>query len=225
MARPRNADGQRTRSAILDAALDLFAQKGFFGTSLRDVAGAVGVRESALYNYFPSKDALFAALIAEEQQGKVERFSGLVDGPVTDVRALLEQVAITALASYVEPRQEKIFRIVLSDGIRLARDGRLNLYDRLSDGRGWLQQLMQRLTADGWLRADDPRTLAIAFTSPLIVWRHLHAINADLPMLRRPKAFARQHVHQFLSGAAASPASPTRRVPTARRSSPRRRSS
>ena len=63
MARPRNADGQRTRQAILDAALDLFAQKGFFGTSLRDVATAVGVRESALYNYFPSKDALFEALI------------------------------------------------------------------------------------------------------------------------------------------------------------------
>ncbi|MCC7243764.1 MAG: TetR family transcriptional regulator, partial [Acidobacteria bacterium] len=51
MARPRNADGQRTRQAILDAALDLFGEKGYFGTSLRDVARAVGVRESALYNY------------------------------------------------------------------------------------------------------------------------------------------------------------------------------
>ena len=58
MARPRNADGQRTRQAILDAALDLFSEKGYFGTSLRDVATAVGVRESALYNYFAGKDAL-----------------------------------------------------------------------------------------------------------------------------------------------------------------------
>ena len=62
MARPKNADGQRTRQAILDAALDLFSEKGFFGTSLRDVASAVGVRESAIYNYFPGKDALFDAL-------------------------------------------------------------------------------------------------------------------------------------------------------------------
>ena len=67
MARPKNADGQRTRLAILDAALDLFADKGFFGTSLRDVAKAVGVRESALYNSFTGKDALCDALLEAHQ--------------------------------------------------------------------------------------------------------------------------------------------------------------
>ena len=45
------------------ALVHLFAEKGYFGTSLRDVAAAVGVRESALYNYFPGKEALFDALI------------------------------------------------------------------------------------------------------------------------------------------------------------------
>lgn len=39
MARPKNADGQRTRPAILDAALDLFADKGFFGANLRVIPG------------------------------------------------------------------------------------------------------------------------------------------------------------------------------------------
>ena len=77
MARPKNADGQRTRQAILDAALDLFAEKGFFGTSLRDVAAAVGVRESALYNYFPSKNALFEAILsAQEDSNSASSQSG-----------------------------------------------------------------------------------------------------------------------------------------------------
>jgi AcrR family transcriptional regulator len=217
MARPRNADGQRTRLAILDAALDLFADKGFFGTSLRDVAKAVGVRESALYNYFPSKDALFEALIVHDHHGKAERLSSLTDAPITDVRALLEQVAVSALENFVTPRQEKMFRILLSDGIRLARDGRINLYERLSDGRGRLQDLMRRLSAEGWLRPGNPRTLALAFTSPLIVWRHLHAMKADLPMLRRPKTFARQHVQQFLAGAAAPTITPSPARPAATR--------
>ncbi len=45
--------------------------------------------------------------------------------------------------------------------------------------------------------------LSLAFMSPLIVWRQLHAIDADLPMIKHPRAFARQHVDQFLRGAAA----------------------
>src|SRR6478735_10988053 len=101
MARPKNADGQRTRQAILDAALDLFADKGFFGTSLRDVAAAVGVRESALYNYFAGKDALFEALLMTHQDLRRARLSPLAEGPITDGPALLEQLAMATLNGFV----------------------------------------------------------------------------------------------------------------------------
>ena len=206
MARPKNADGQRTRQAILDAALELFAEKGFFGTSLRDVATAVGVRESALYNYFKSKDALFDALLTAHQHDKLERLAPLGEGPITDGRALLEQLAIACLEAFVEPREEKLFRILMSDGIRLAKVGRVNLYERMSSGRERLHDLLRRLMSDGWLRPADAQVLGIAFLSPLVMWRQLHSINADLPMITQPRAFARQHVEQFLRGAAAPPA-------------------
>lgn len=213
MARPRNADGQRTRQAILDAALDLFADKGFFGTSLRDVASAVGVRESALYNYFKSKEALFEALLLAEHTNKLAQLSPIADGPIADGRAALEDLAITSLDNFAAPRHQKLFRILMSDGIRLARTGRINLIERMSDGRERLNDIMRRLIRDGWLRDADPQVLAIAFTSPLIVWRQLHAIDAKLPMIKNPRAFARQHVDQFLQGAAA----PSARRPVAAR--------
>jgi AcrR family transcriptional regulator len=223
MARPRNADGQRTRQAILDAALDLFAEKGFFGTSLRDVATAVGVRESALYNYFPGKDALFEAIISAQQDSRLEQLAPLADGPIDDGRAVLLRLATATIAGYVEPRQQKLFRIMMSDGIRLAKCGRLNLYERMGHSRERLHDILRRLIRDGWLRRADPMLLAIAFVSPLFTWRQLHAINADLPMIKNPRAFARQHVDQFLLGAAA----PERagRKPSARRTSSRRRPS
>ena len=220
MARPRNADGQRTRQAILDAALDLFAEKGFFGTSLRDVATAVGVRESALYNYFPSKDALFEAIIAAHQDSRIERLAPLADGPITDGRALLVRLANSTLDGYVEPREQKLFRILMSDGIRLARSGRLNLYERLGHSRERVHDILRRLIRDGWLRRADVMSMAIAFMSPLISWRQLHAINADLPIIKKPRLFARQHVDQFLRGAGTV----TRRA-AVRRAVPRRRSS
>ena len=67
---------------------------------------------------------------------------------------------------------------------------------------------MSRLIREGWLRPADVNLLSLAFLSPLIVWRQLHAIDASLPMIRNPRAFARQHVDQFLRGAAAARATP-----------------
>lgn len=222
MARPRNADGQRTRQAILDAALDLFAEKGYFGTSLRDVAGAVGVRESALYNYFASKDALFEALLAEQQATKQERLAPIGDGPITDGRALLEQLANEVLDGFVTAREQQFFRIAMSDGIRLAKEGRINLYERMSSGRDRLHDLLRRLIREGWLRPGDVQLLGLAFFSPLVMWRQLHAVDADLPMIRQPRAFARQHVEQFLLGAARPRARTPRRRPASRAAASRR---
>jgi AcrR family transcriptional regulator len=220
MARPRNADGQRTRQSILDAALDLFAQKGFFGTSLRDVATAVGVRESALYNYFPSKDALFEALILADQHHKVERLTSLAEERITDVRVFLEQLVLEALQSFAEPRQQQLFRIMMSDGIRLARDGRVNLFERLGDRRERMEIIMRRLIREGWLRAADPQMLAMSFAAPLFMCRHLTAIDADLPLIHKPAEFARQHVEQFLIGASAAGAK-RKTAPRAAASRPR----
>jgi AcrR family transcriptional regulator len=204
MSRPKNADGQRTRQAILDAALDLFAEKGFFGASLRDVAAVVGVRESALYNYFPGKDALFDALIVTDHEEKTGRLAAVVDGPITDGRLALEQFTIATLEGFAQPRQQQLFRILMSDGIRLAKLGRLNLLERMgNDGRGPVHEMLRRLVRDGFIRDGDLKMLVVAFVSPLILWRHLLAINIDLPMVQDPQAFARQHVDQFLRGAGA----------------------
>lgn len=59
------------RSQILEAAADLFAEKGFHRTTTRDIARAVGVSEGTLYNYFENKEDLLMAIMSklvEDQQ-------------------------------------------------------------------------------------------------------------------------------------------------------------
>jgi AcrR family transcriptional regulator len=202
MARPPNADGKRTRQAILDAALALFAEKGYFGTSLRDVARAVGVRESALYNYFPGKESLFEALLAAESAEKVEHLGAILDEPVSDAHETLERLATFMLDRFVMPRQQQLFRILMADGMRLARDGRINLIERMGSGLPRFEAIMQRLMAEGWLRDGDPELFVMQFIGPLLFWRQRHAVGIRSAAIRHRHAFARAHVEQFLNGTA-----------------------
>lgn len=200
MGRPPRADGQRTRQAILDAALTLFAEKGYFGTSLRDIARKVGVRESALYNYFSGKEALFHALIEAMHEQRAERLSPYIEASDGDARVMLERLTTEVLEDFRAPRAQELFRVLLSDGMRLAREGRVNLLDRMTSGALPLETLMRRLMAAGSLRRRPVAVLTAEFIGPLLMWRHWYALDPDSPLVADRARFVRGHVDHFLRG-------------------------
>ena len=59
----KQTKGERTALRIMDAAEDLFATQGYDGTSLRQIADAVGIKEPGLYNHFSGKQALYEAVL------------------------------------------------------------------------------------------------------------------------------------------------------------------
>ena len=60
---PTRRGGEITAERILDAAEALFAERGYDGATLRDVAARVGIRIPSLYNHFDGKDSLYAAVL------------------------------------------------------------------------------------------------------------------------------------------------------------------
>jgi len=62
--------GKRTRSMIMDSAYTLFLEQGFHGTSMRQVAQRAGLAVSGIYNHFPSKEALFGAILLDKHPYK-----------------------------------------------------------------------------------------------------------------------------------------------------------
>jgi AcrR family transcriptional regulator len=61
--RPPKSEARDTKAALVEAALRLFAHKGFAGTSIRAIAREVGLSESVLYAHFPNKRAIFEAAL------------------------------------------------------------------------------------------------------------------------------------------------------------------
>jgi AcrR family transcriptional regulator len=86
----RRRRGTETADRILDAAEALFAERGLAGASLREVAEAVGLRIPSLYNHFPSKAALYAAVL---ERG------------MAPILSLLSEYIEAGESAYRDPRQ------------------------------------------------------------------------------------------------------------------------
>ncbi len=71
MARTTGSDGERTEAAIREAAVDLFARRGYEAVTTRQIAAAVGVQAAALYRYFPTKEDLLFALMRRHMEALI----------------------------------------------------------------------------------------------------------------------------------------------------------
>jgi AcrR family transcriptional regulator len=77
-----------TAERVLDAAEDLFAEKGYEATSLGDVADKVGIRSPSLYNHFRNKEALYVAVMERLLEAFTAPLAELLNQPVTKGRVL-----------------------------------------------------------------------------------------------------------------------------------------
>lgn len=111
------------REQILQGAMHVFTSEGFGGASMEQVAKHSGVSKGTLYNYFDSKQALFAVLIAME----CDKLRGLVfslDGVRAPPEAVLMQVGLAFMQSTLRPHEMAMARTVLAESHKFPELGR-----------------------------------------------------------------------------------------------------
>src|SRR6516164_4665876 len=94
---------EERRAAIVRSAIRIFAEKGFRGTTTRELAAAAGVTEPVLYQHFRAKGDLYTAII-ELKAGEVSGYAAALDtlAKGDDDRAFFRAVGIVMLRRYQE---------------------------------------------------------------------------------------------------------------------------
>jgi AcrR family transcriptional regulator len=93
---PKIVDRDRYRKELLNKSFDLFAEKGYGSTTMRQVAEGLGVSTGTLYHYFPSKEALFVQLVEELTQRDIMTFlteASQIQGLSERIEAMVNFVA------------------------------------------------------------------------------------------------------------------------------------
>src|SRR3954470_14334348 len=73
--------GAETRAEILRVSLELFTEKGYEGTTTRDISTALGITKSSLYYHFENKEAIAASLVEERRHELDALLAWIVEQP------------------------------------------------------------------------------------------------------------------------------------------------
>jgi AcrR family transcriptional regulator len=103
--------GKERREQLLDIGRALFAERGFEGTSVEEIAHKAGVSKPVVYEHFGGKEGLYAVVVDREMRCLLDMVTGALTGG--HPRELLEQAAF-ALLDYIE-RYTDGFRILVRD--------------------------------------------------------------------------------------------------------------
>src|ERR1700760_648369 len=94
-----------TASAVLDAALTLFAERGYHGTAVSQNAASLGIRTPSLYNHMRSKQDLLEAIIGRTLGGVLDDFRIAVDDLSDPVEQLRRAIRVYALRHATHRRE------------------------------------------------------------------------------------------------------------------------
>ena len=168
-----------TKRKILDKALELFSTQGYDAVSVGQIAKAVGIKAPSLYNHFPSKQAIFDAIV-ESTAAQYEADTGKIDIHVQDVKqdisvfteiseeALFEKVRqIFEYSLHNEPisRFRRMMTIEQFRSPELAALYSRRYVDRMME---YHANIFRALIAASEIQKEDPDVLAMMYVSPVL---------------------------------------------------------
>lgn len=185
----RTRQGERTRAqtersdAIIGAAMEEFAENGYAGARLDDVAARAGVSKGLVYVYFETKEALFKAAVRRILLPRFESLIADIEASPLSTAEILRGPLLGFMQSLPKSRLKVLMRLMIAEGPKHPDLTAFYHDEVISRGMGFLRRLLERGIARGEVRPNalqDFPHLVIAPMLVAVVWSMLFERHAHL---------------------------------------------
>ena len=167
---------------LLDAALDLFVEKGFAATRAEEVAARAGVSKGTLFLYFPSKEELFKAVVRENISGRFQEWNQefeTFEGTTADMvrycmKVWWERVGATKASG--------ITKLIISEARNFPDITAFYQQEVIRPGQDLIRRILQRGVDRGEFQVLDMDYAVFSITAPMIFLIMMkHSLGACMP--------------------------------------------
>ena len=161
-----------TREKILEAALSLFAEKGYNGTSVGQIAKSVGIKAPSLYKHFKGKEDILNTLIdmAEsryELNFGSEKNIGQIPGSAEEfVQVTMEKIRFTMC----DPMIRKVRMFLVQEQFRSEKFAEVTTRHQVDGIQTMYRKIIEGMMETGLAWQDDPAMLSVELTAPTAIY-------------------------------------------------------
>ena len=160
-----------TKERILEAALTLFSENGYDGTSVEQIANAVGIKAPSLYKHFKGKEEILNALIDsaeiryEEMFGSESHIGRLPQSREEFVEMTMGRISFTMH----DPMIRKIRKLLVQEQFRNERFSGITTRHQLDGIQRMYARIIEEMMKDGLFIQDDSLMLAMELSAPAVL--------------------------------------------------------
>ncbi len=190
-----------TKGKILDAALVSFAENGYKGTNLRDLAAGMGLSKSALYKHYECKEDIWNAVLDQMEAYYSARFGSPEKmPPVPNSCDELFTMTMQMLDFTMHDKRVILTRqLLLTEQFRDERARRFATLHFLTGTKDIYTKMFAEMMDNGILKKDDPEMLAFAYTAPITALIHFcdREPDKEAEIIEKIEAFVRHFINIY----------------------------
>jgi AcrR family transcriptional regulator len=202
---PTVSQRQRRKDArpleLLDAALELFVEKGFAAARAEEVALRAGVSKGTLYLYYPSKEELFKAVIVRNLTSRIADTAQQVQAWQGEMAPLLKSLLVQWWQETYASPASGVFKILISEVRNFPEIAEYYVQHVIEPGSALIGGIIARGVASGEFRAVDVESTVHSLVLPMVMLCvHKHGLSACTKHQIDGQRFIAEHVDLVVHG-------------------------